>query len=370
MNSICLITNIGPHYRYPIFNSIDNEFNCDFYLGDKTSTPIKTFDYRLLKGFKGTVHNLFFHHFYWQKGTVRLIFKPYKFYILDGEPYCLSSWMILILAKLRGKITISWTHGWYGREGKVKRIIKKVFYSLFSELMVYSEYSIQLMKQEGFPANRLHCIANSLDSDKDLTIRTKLHRTGIYHDHFHNSHPTLIYCGRIQKNKKPHLIIDSLRQLKAKGICLNLVFVGKDIDNIKLMEYAVQSGVQAQVWMYGPCYDDNKLGELFYNAAVCVSPGNVGLTAIHALSFGCPVITHDNFPYQMPEFEAIKPGITGDFFKEDDVFDLSRVILDWCNKSETERIIIRDAAYQEIDRKWNIHYQIATIKKILNAYQY
>lgn len=43
---------------------------------------------------------------------------------------------------------------------------------------------------------------------------------------------------------------------------------------------------------------------------------------MHSMMFGCPVITHNNFNWQMPEYEAIKPGITGDFFKMDDVSDL------------------------------------------------
>lgn len=55
--------------------------------------------------------------------------------------------------------------------------------------------------------------------------------------------------------------------------------------------------------------------EFIYNADLCVSPGNVGLTAMHSLVFGCPVITHNCFEWQMPEFEAIQPGITGDFLR-------------------------------------------------------
>ena len=36
-----------------------------------------------------------------------------------------------------------------------------------------------------------------------------------------------------------------------------------------------------------------------------VSPGNIGLTAIHSLSYGTPVCSHSNFNNQMPESEAI-----------------------------------------------------------------
>lgn len=67
------------------------------------------------------------------------------------------------------------------------------------------------------------------------------------------------------------------------------------------------------IWFYGACYDEIKNAALIYNADLCVSPGNVGLTAMHSMVFGTPVITHNDFKWQMPEFEAIEPGKTGDF---------------------------------------------------------
>ena len=38
---LCFITNIGPHYRLPIFQKISETFSCDFYLGDHINTKIK-----------------------------------------------------------------------------------------------------------------------------------------------------------------------------------------------------------------------------------------------------------------------------------------------------------------------------------------
>ena len=61
-------------------------------------------------------------------------------------------------------------------------------------------------------------------------------------------------------------------------------------------------------------YDENEIGDLIYNADLCVSPGNVGLTAIHTLTYGTPVLSHANFPNQMPEFEAIDKDFTSFLF--------------------------------------------------------
>jgi glycosyltransferase involved in cell wall biosynthesis len=326
---ICFITNIGTHYRFPIFSAMSKDLKCDFYLGDHVETSIKTFDYNRLEGYRGTLKNKFFHHFYWQCKSIKLVFKPYQVYILDGEPYCLSSWVILILAKLKGKTTIAWTHGWYGRESILKAVIKKTFFSLHSKLMIYSEYAINLMKQEGIRADKMYCIANSLDTDKEKAIRDKMSKKDVYADHFHNNNPTLIYCGRIQKVKKLDLLLNAVKELRDKNIKTNVIIVGKDVDCVHIDDLIKSLALENQVWLFGPCYDDNIIAELFYNADACVSPGNVGLTAIHSLFFGCPVITHDNFSYQGPEFEAIQPGVTGDFFRKDDVCDLEEKIKKW-----------------------------------------
>lgn len=102
-NKLCIITNIGAHYRYPIFSLIDREIGCDFFLGDKVKQKLKTFEYGKLAGYKGTLRNRFVGPFYWQANSVNLVFKDYEYFILDGEPFCLSSWIILILCRLLGK---------------------------------------------------------------------------------------------------------------------------------------------------------------------------------------------------------------------------------------------------------------------------
>ncbi len=365
-NKVCLINNIGPHYRYPIYHLIDEQIGCDFYFGDHVETPIKTLDYNRLKGFRKILHNAYFHHFYWQRGAVKLLFKPYKYYITAGEPYCLSLWVMLLIAKITGKRIIAWTHGWYGKETRGKSFIKSLFYKLHWRLLIYSDYAINLMKQQGISANKMLCIANSLDSDREKSLREHLKATDIYSSHFQHALPTIIYCGRVQRIKRIDMIVDAMCLLKQQGFATNLVVVGKDVDHTNLEDYCAHKGLKEHVWMYGPCYDDEKLGELFFNASVCVSPGNVGLTAIHSLSFGCPVITHDDFTHQMPEFEAVVPEKTGDFFKYGDTSDLASKIRYWASLNTKQRNYTQKAAFDEVDRKWNIHYQINIIKKALN----
>lgn len=368
-NSICCIYNSGPHYRWPIFKAMADNFDIDFCMGPNTvyTKSIKTFDYNKLPGFTKLLKNRrVVGKFYWQSGALRQAFKPYRKYIVLGEAYCLSSWLVVLIARLLGKKTICWTHGWYGRETPMKRRVSKWFYQMFNEILTYNDYAGKLLAEGGINPAKIKTIGNSLDSARHHTMRASLHPTDIFASHFGNDNPVLLYCGRVQQSKRLDLMIDAARMLKDEGIEVNLVFVGKDDENVNLQQLASDSGLANNVWLYGPCYNEYRLAELFYNSAACVSPGNVGLTAVHALSFGCPVITHNNLPYQGPEFECVCPGVTGDFFKQGDASDLARVIKKWLGHTSQQRKSTAQAAFAEIDRKWNVDYQIKVFKSVLN----
>ena len=364
--SICCIFNLAPHYNAPIYNLMDKELSCDFYLGDRIATSMELMKYESLKGFKKRLKFIrLLGNFYWQSGAISLAFKPYQHYIITGEPFCISSWFILIFNKLTGRKTYLWTHGWYGSEKGVKKIIKKFFFSLSYKIFLYGDYAKKLMIEEGFKSKKLVTVYNSLDFDNQIIIQQKLKPTSIYQQHFNNNKPVLLYIGRIQLRKKIELVIEALHTLNKNNILCNLILIGKQTDETTISELINKYGLAQNVWFFGPCYNENVIGELIYNADVCVSPGNVGLTAMHSLIYGTPVITQNNFTTQMPEFEAIEIGITGDFFKEDMVEDLVAAILKWINIDLKQRSITRERAYSIMNEKYNPHNQIKIIKQAL-----
>jgi glycosyltransferase involved in cell wall biosynthesis len=125
---------------------------------------------------------------------------------------------------------------------------------------------------------------------------------------------------------------------------------------------AEEYGLGDQIVFNGPCYGEENLAPLLMLSDLCVAPGEVGLTAMHVLAYGTPVITHDNPEKQMPEFESIIPGKSGLFFSEGDVDDLAAKIRDWL-ETNPDRNVVRNACYAVIDKYYNPHTQL----DILNA---
>jgi glycosyltransferase involved in cell wall biosynthesis len=366
-SEICCILNLAPIYNAPIYRLMDSELSCDFYIGDKIGLPIKLMDYNELKGFKKELKNLRLGgKFYWQKHSVPLVFKPYKKYIITGEPHCVSTWLILIIARILGRSTFLWTHGWYGRESLFIRIVKKIFFKLSFRIFLYGDYARKLMIREGFPADKLIPVYNSMDFDSQCKIRETLSYTDIYKKKFSNEFPVLIYIGRIQKNKKLDLLIESISLLLNRNVRCNLVIVGAEVEKTGIFELVENFNLSKYVWFYGASYNEQVLGELIYNANLCVVPGDIGLTVIHSFIFGTPVLTHNNFSQHGPEFEAITEGVTGDFFDNNSVADLSDKICDWINISSDKREYIRQECFKIVEERYNPYSQIAIIKNALN----
>jgi glycosyltransferase involved in cell wall biosynthesis len=368
MRKTCCIFNLAAHYRAPIYKLMDKELGCDFFIGDEVTLTIKKMNYNELSGFKKELKNKYItRQIYWQKGAVETVFSGYKNFIITGEPYCLSTWFILLLTKFTKKKTYLWTHGWYGKETKMKRILKKIYFGLSNHVLLYGNYARNLMIKKGIKAEKLHCIYNSLNYDAQLDIRKSLKKTDVFKKRFDNDYPVLCYVGRIQKVKRLDLLIESmviLRNNFQKPV--NLVIVGKESEETNITEIVKTHYLENNVWFYGACYDESKLGEIFYNSNLCVSPGNVGLTAIHALTYGCPVLTHNNFSRQMPEFEVIVPGVTGDFFKENDVEHLAFKTNEWLSYHPIISDTMRNECYKTIDEKYNPHWQIKLLKSLLD----
>lgn len=367
MKKLCLIYNTAPRYREAIFRSIDAEFDCDWYFG-YTKTDIKEMDTSLLKYVSyykswGNPSKL-----YWKRGILKLLFKKeYQNFFMLAEVRSVTDYLFFGFASLlfpKKRIYI-WTHGWYGKETGIIAKLKLWQFKKVTGAFVYGDRSKKLLIEQGVPEEKLFAIHNSLDYDTQKKLRNSIQSSDIYKEHFHNERPVIIFIGRLTKVKKLYMIIDALHNLSENGEIYNLIFVGDGSERINLGKRVIALGMQDHVWFYGACYDEKTNAELIYNADLCVSPGNVGLTAMHALVFGCPVITHNSFEWQMPEYEAIQTGVTGDFFKHGDVKDLAVSISRWFLKNSVRRREVREACFREIDTNWSPYYQMDVIKKNL-----
>ena len=352
------------HYREPIFTLMDQTFDVDWHFGTLRETSIKLMNIAKLKN--ATQHQTWYlGNFSWLNGYITQLFK-YQDFLISGESYNISCWLFLFLCKVftRKKIYL-WTHGFYGKENRLEAFLKNIQYGLADGIFTYGDYARQLMMRQGNSGDTIWPIYNSLDYDKHIALRKLLRPTGIFTNHFENNNPVIIFIGRLTRVKRLDLLIDALSKLKERNEMYNVAIIGDGVEMENLTGLTKDYGLEKQVWLYGACYEETTNAELIYNADLCVAPGNIGLTVMHTMVFGTPAATHNNFPYQMPEFEAIQEGITGTFFEYNNAMSIADTISRWFDGPGKNRQKIRENCYTEIDTQWNPYFQIEVLKEHL-----
>ena len=292
----------------------------------------------------------------WQTGVIRAALgTTYDTLVIWGDFMMLSHWVAALACRLRRKRCLMWTHGVYGREGRLKYFVRVSFYRLASALLLYGNRSRHLLRDSGYPARDLYVIYNSLDHARQRQVRAALTDDQLARarrELFPDAAPgfrLLLYVSRLIPEKSVDLLLATLAELRrtsdrdaGPATDYRLAIVGAGPERAALEEQTCALGLADHVRFLGELYAEEVLGELFATADLCVSPGNVGLTAMHALVYGTPVATHSAAAYQGPEAEVISHLYNGVLFQRGSVEDLARQIRAW---------FVLDLARSEIRRR-------------------
>jgi glycosyltransferase involved in cell wall biosynthesis len=171
--------------------------------------------------------------------------------------------------------------------------------------------------------------------------------------------------ARLVRSVEMSLAIEAMAKMPP-GVTLVIVGAGPERESLEAQAVALNVPVR----FLGPIYDEAALASLFSRACAVVSPGKVGLLALHALAYGAPVITHGDLDHQMPEVEAITPGITGAFYRRGDAADLADKMAQFlCVPSRGPEYDVRRAsAISMIEENYTPEIQVKNITTTLNAH--
>ncbi len=307
----------------------------------------------------------------WQSGLLKSLRKE-KFddVIFLANAYYLSTWFATFYLKMTGKKVYMWTHGVITTKKDWKWRLRKVFYGLSDGVLLYGHKAREVMAKNGFPQRKLHVIYNSTGSINDLIVKNEIpieERNQTKKQLFkHPDLPILIFVGRLTYVKKLDQILQAANILRQEDFKVNVLYVGDGEARNDLENLAQSLKLTSYCHFYGACFQKEELEKLFAISDLCVSPGEVGLTAMSALANGKPVLSHDDFNYQMPEYEAIEPGVNGMLFKRNSISDLALKTKQWIvENKDTSEELMRSNCKKVIMEKYNAEYQAELINAIL-----
>jgi len=356
-----------PHYRQPVFDALSRstrytfKFHYDPVGITKTiasGTGNRANHYSLKTRVLGPLQ--------WQIGAVSLALAGRSdAFIFLGNPFIVSTWIAALIAKARGKAVFFWTHGWVRDEVGAKDWLRRTFYGLADALMLYADRAKQLALKRGLDERALYVIGNSLDYAAQAATRHTLLAGSAWPVHKRPEKPFFLVVSRLVPSARIDLAIAALAQTQHDAA---LVVIGEGPERAALEAQAKTCG--ADVHFTGALYSEEDLAPYFLDCLAVVSPGKVGLLAMHALAYGALVITHGDPDRQMPEFEAIEDGVTGILFNLDEESDLGEKIASLlANPPNDDQVTQRRArAIATIEEGYTPESQVERIEAALIAH--
>lgn len=299
----------------------------------------------------------------WQSGVVRhALSGEFDTLIMLGAPQFLSSWVTALLARLRGKRILMWGPGAVRSRGRLRSFARGIFWNLAHGHLLYSHRGRANHIRMGQDPRTLYVVFNSLDHDLQTRMREQLTPEGRAERRqelfSHPEDPVVIFTGRLMAHRGLDWLVRAAAEMGERGHPVNLLFVGDGPERGALEQLATERGIADRLVLFGPCYDERVLAELYSLSEVCVGPGSLGLTVMHAFVYGVPCITHDDGgQYQGAEFESIVPGVTGALFPHGDYEAFVRTLEGWIT-DPPDRETVRAACQRMVDLYYNPAYQV------------
>lgn len=356
------------HYRRGVFMELDKSAAIEATFaadvsdkdGNIPAIPMATFK-RALR-----LRNMWLGSLLWQRGLLdRIARGRFDCVIFTGDVHHISTWVALLLARLRGVRSYLWTTGWHRPDSRFKGLVRTRFYRLADHVLLYGEDGYNIARSVGLPASKMTIIGNSvtpqaptppspgvesIDVDSLLPAPAEMHLVGA--------------VVRVNPAKRLDLLIEATARLRARGAKIGVLLTDGPAGD-SLRRQAAELGVP--LFMVGAVYDEETLSKIYERLEVTVVPELAGLTVMQSLSHGTPVVTNDDPNRQASEFRAVRHGITGLLYTAGDIDSLATAI-EGCLAMVDERgAELEEACKAEIDRNWSVDVHASRILAALTA---
>lgn len=270
--------------------------------------------------------NIFGRKFYWYKNLHRKIknYNPDIIVISGINPLLVNFILTFVYYRIfSNKKLFWWSQGKAFKQGLIGKLFRKYLYNLSDGILLYSEQGKLNFIKEGVCAKKLFVVNNCLN-DEDYGYKQ-------YPFPFNKDKFSILYSGRLSKRKKIYILLEAIDLLKRNyNISIPVHIIGDGEEKSELEEFVINKSLET-VCFYGSLYG-KETHQIFLNSSLFICPGAVGLSIVHAFSFGIPLLTGKNDPMHSSELELLEEGKTGDYFILDNSQSLAKKILEWKGK--------------------------------------
>ncbi|MEM8977235.1 MAG: glycosyltransferase family 4 protein [Pseudomonadota bacterium] len=255
--------------------------------------------------------------FEWQAGVTGLRLQRGDILVLSGNPRQLSTLVLMARVRFYGARIVWWGHYWSATSRPGRQRLRMRLAQLADALLFYTDAEVARFEADGWRHPGLvGALNNGIDITQVRALRSAYDRS--------KRGRNLVFIGRLSEKANLRLALDALAKPSLRNVHLHVI--GDGPEKVNLHARAVKLGVGDQITWHGSTTNEVRIAQITNKCAIFLYPGQVGLSLIHAMSYGLPCIIHDQPLRHMPEIAAFEAERTGFTFTQGDAEDLARVV--------------------------------------------
>ncbi len=232
--------------------------------------------------------------------------------ILSWGPRYFSLGPALRTARRRGLPVVLWGHGFSQSESWLRKYARDRLAKQADALLFYDARTAQAAIDSGWDADRVFVAPNAIDQVPIVAARDAWEKDADRLARFReandlNGRRVLLYVSRLSRKAGLPLLIEAIDKLRRDKPEVLVVLIGGGEMQEELEASIAQRGLENHVRMLGPIYEEQQLAPWFVSAEAFVYPTAIGLSLLHALGYGLPVVTNDDMGAHFPEIVAYNP---------------------------------------------------------------
>jgi glycosyltransferase involved in cell wall biosynthesis len=244
----------------------------------------------------------------------------------------------VLRARARGIPVVLWGHGYSKFDRPLKRLIRWNIARLGASVVLYNHSTADALVRAGIDRERVFAALNAMDQAPIAAAREALLADPQRLEDFRQQHAltprsagglTLAFVSRLFPENHTEVLIRAAAILHRRGVRTRVMIVGTGPDERRLRSIAARETPAGCVSFHGAIYTQQDIAPFMLAADFFVYPSNVGLSILHAMGYGLPVVVGDRVEQHNPEIEALRPAgdmANGLSFRHNDPQDLARVL--------------------------------------------
>ncbi|MEQ8768897.1 MAG: glycosyltransferase family 4 protein [Phycisphaerales bacterium] len=278
---------------------------------------------------------------------------------LPWNPYHLSVFPALRAGRRHGVGTFLWGHGYSKNERPWRATIRRWMASKADGAVFYNHAIRDRSVSEGWLADERAFVAlNALDqapiqAARDAWLGDPGRLDAFRREHGLGEGPNIIFVSRLLPENRADLMVEAAARLKDDLPNSKFIIVGSGPAEDDLRAKAEALGVADRLVMPGAIWGEDAIAPWYLSSHAFVYPANIGLSILHAMGYGVPVITSDRTETQNPEIEALRDGENGRLYPHLDADALARTIREVVS-DESARSKMATAAHETATRRFTV----------------